>query len=419
MNDTRQDLPPTMAQLAAIANQALLLSEHLRERWPIQGRGQPAAGPPTTITFSDLYRYLLNLKTILFHFHPPTNRAEEGVWLRLIMPVLGAPGVADALKQIDLACDHVIEQFGIRDRFSSVDGHFKAVLTPTLTAAQRWQPPDGRSIPVIDPQEVGMLAWAAAKLCQALGEGAAGQVQAPASEGGAGRSAEEAEEGATGGADPATTPRYLFARLPDGRYRIAYGGKEDTIPGKAGLRVVEYLLKQPGKAAHVLEINRALCEGDPRVAAAAEAFPHSGEQKGLDGFTADALRPTDPCSEEDLEKAKEALQSLDDQAAKARDGGLHQKAEELERQAELARRWIREQETLAARKRRGQPDRDSEVEKVRLKLTNNFTNACKALRIKYGFSELADHLEEQIDRGAEFKYRPAPGVEWAFDPRPC
>jgi hypothetical protein len=28
---------------------------------------------------------------------------------------------------------------------------------------------------------------------------------------------------------------------------------------------------------------------------------------------------------------------------------------------------------------------------------------------------LADHLEEQIDSGAEWKYRSVPGVTWAFD----
>jgi hypothetical protein len=72
-------------------------------------------------------------------------------------------------------------------------------------------------------------------------------------------------------------------------------------------------------------------------------------------------------------------------------------------------------ETLRRRERGGQPDQDSQVEKVRVKLTNNFTNTCKALRTKYDFSELADHLEQQIDRGTEFKYRPLPGVEWAFD----
>ena len=217
------------------------------------------------------------------------------------------------------------------------------------------------------------------------------------------------------------TPAPAPARHRGGsnQYLLAFGNRRETVPARAGLRVVEYLLKQPGKAAHVLEINRALCEGNPRAAAPEDAFARATEQAGLDGFTADASRPPNPCSEEHLGEAREAAQSLEDQAAAAREGGLHDKAEELEHAAELVRKSIREQEVLAARRRRGQCDRDSEVEKVRLKLTNNLTNACKALRDQYGFSELAAHLEEQIDSGVNFKYRPTPGIEWSFDPKAC
>ncbi len=208
----------------------------------------------------------------------------------------------------------------------------------------------------------------------------------------------------------------LFARLPGDRYRIIFGKKNETVPMLAGLRVVEFLLHQPGKAAHVLEINRAICEGNPRAATIADASARSAGQKGLDGFTPDALQQPDPCSDEDLEEAKELVKSLDDQAAKAREGGEHEKAEKLEDSADTARKWVREQEGVIARKRRGQPSQDSEVETVRIKLTNNFRNACAQLRTKHGFPELAEHLQQQIDRGTEWKYRPVPGVEWAFDP---
>jgi hypothetical protein len=224
------------------------------------------------------------------------------------------------------------------------------------------------------------------------------------------------DEGIAGEGNPAAARTYLFARLPDGRYRIAFGTKEETVPMLAGLRVVEYLLKQPGKAVPVLEINRALCEGGPRVAPLEDAFVRSEEREGLDGFSADASWAPDPCSDEALEEVKEAVKSLDDQAARAWEGGEHDKAKELDRQANTGRRWIREQETLAARKRRGQPDQDSAVEKVRVKLTNNFKNACKSLRTKYGLPELADYLEEHIDSGTEWKYRLPPGVAWTFDP---
>jgi hypothetical protein len=187
----------------------------------------------------------------------------------------------------------------------------------------------------------------------------------------------------------------------------------------AGLQVIEYLLKQPGKPAHVLAINRAVCDGEPRVAAIEEAFSRSEEQQGLDGFTADAWQSPDPYSEKDLEAAKEALKSLEERAVRAWESGEYDKAEELERSADGARWLIQEEQNLVARKRRGQPDVDAEVERVRVKLTNNFKNACKALRKKYDLPELADHLEAQISRGAEWKYNTVAGVEWAFDPERC
>jgi hypothetical protein len=218
--------------------------------------------------------------------------------------------------------------------------------------------------------------------------------------------------------DLPATPVNLFARLPGNRYQIAFGGKEETVPMLAGLCVVEYLLKQSGTAAHVLEINRTLSEGNPRAVPVEDAFARSEEQKGLDGFTADARQSPEPCSDEDLKKAKEEVKSLEEQAAKAWDGGEHGKAKELDRKVELGHRWIREQERLAVRERRGQLDQNSEVERVRSKWTNNFRNACEALRTKYGLSELADHLERQTETGTEFKYNPVPGIEWAFDPKP-
>jgi hypothetical protein len=225
-----------------------------------------------------------------------------------------------------------------------------------------------------------------------------------------------ATEKATAGVDKPQEPGSpnLFARLAGRRYRIVYADKEETVPMLAGLQVVEYLLKQPGKAAHVLDINRALCEGKPKAADAGDAIARTEGAKGLDGFTADALQQPDPCSDEDLEKAREAVKSLDDQAVRARDGGEHDKADKLECSAGEGRKWIREQESLAARKRRGLPDQGSEVEKIRSRLTKNFTNACKKLK-EFRLPELAAHLEEQIESGTRFTYRPAPGIDWGFD----
>jgi hypothetical protein len=151
------------------------------------------------------------------------------------------------------------------------------------------------------------------------------------------------------------------------------------------------------------------------VASLEDACARSEETQALDGFTDDALWAPDPYSEETLGQAEEAAEGLDARADEARRRGDFTQAERLENEAERAREVIREQRGLAARKRRGQPDQTAAVEKVRKNLTNNFTNACDKLRTAYGLGELADHLEEQIDRGAEWKYRSVPGVTWAFD----
>jgi hypothetical protein len=208
----------------------------------------------------------------------------------------------------------------------------------------------------------------------------------------------------------------LFARLPGNRFLIVFGNKSETLPALEGLRAVEFLLKQPGKAAHILRINWALSETHSRAGSLEAAGARSEESQRLDGFTDDASWAPDPYSEETLRKVEEAVEGLDARAAEARKRGDCIEAERLENEAEQARDLIREQRGLATRKRRKQPDQDSPAERVRSKLTNNFRNALRELRTKYAFPELAAHLEEQIDRGAEWKYRPAPGVDWAFTP---
>jgi hypothetical protein len=224
------------------------------------------------------------------------------------------------------------------------------------------------------------------------------------------------QEAMTGrGERPAPISPNRFARLPGNRFLIVFGNKRETLPMLEGLRVVEFLLKQPGKAAHVLRINLALSETQPRAATLEDAVARSEESRGLDGFTDDASWVPDPYSEEALRQAEEAVKGLDARAVEARKQGKCTEAERLQNEAEQARELIREQRDLAKRKRRGQPDQAAPVEKARKNLTNNFTNACDKLRTTYGLGELADHLEEQIDRGAEWKYRAVPGVTWAFD----
>jgi hypothetical protein len=207
----------------------------------------------------------------------------------------------------------------------------------------------------------------------------------------------------------------LFARLPGNRYLIAYGGKQETVPRLAGLRVLEFLLEQYGKKAHVMEINRAVYEGIATAAGIEDALARSEERKGLEGFSPDGPWEPDPYSEEALQQAEQAVQGLEARAGEAQKRGDYNTAKRLEDEAERAKKLIQDHRRLASGKRRWQPDQYSPTENVRIKLTNNYTNACKALRAKYNLPELADHLEQHIDSGTEWVYWPLPGVEWAFD----
>jgi hypothetical protein len=228
-----------------------------------------------------------------------------------------------------------------------------------------------------------------------------------------------AQQTMVGGGRPAPPiPLNLFARLPSGHYLIGFGGKQRTVPMLKGLRLVEYVLKQPGTAAHMLEINRALSEGHPRAAPLEAACARSGESRNLDGFTDAAWWAPEPYSEEALRQAEEAVDGLEARAAESRNRGDCAEAGRLENEAERARELIREHRGQARRLRRGQPGQRAQCERVRVKLIKNFTYACMKLREDYGMPELVAHLEEQIEKGTKWKYRPVPGVEWAFDSNP-
>jgi hypothetical protein len=167
----QQDADTTEAvqDLRFAAGLAELLSVHLREYWPVQGQGTPIAGPPNNATATVLHRYLLHLKTILVRFRPPTLPTDEFNWYKTRSRIWWNVA-AEPLMRIDIVCNHLIDQFGMREVFEAVvDGQFKALLTPTLHAGSQCRLPDGRPIPEIDPQDIRALEWAAMKLLQAVG----------------------------------------------------------------------------------------------------------------------------------------------------------------------------------------------------------------------------------------------------------
>jgi hypothetical protein len=194
--DPRPEIDGAFLDLRAIAEESGALARHLQDSWPVRvpprplselrsgglwlppTPAQPIAGPPTNATFSDLCRHLVNVKTLLFRFRPPPNPAEDVAWLTSRAPVYDAPGLAVALAQIERVCDRLINLFGLRDGFLSIDRQTKAVQMPTLNPLQPWQPPDSQPLPVIDPQDIASLTWAAAKLYEVLGRSPSAQEQA-------------------------------------------------------------------------------------------------------------------------------------------------------------------------------------------------------------------------------------------------
>jgi hypothetical protein len=435
--------PPNAAEaseplrdLRLIAELAASLAAHLEEGWPVRGQGEPAAGPPMNFTISELYRHLVHLKTHILRFHPPAGPVEMRPRLSSRASVL-TPVRASAVARVQLICDQLVDQFELKDAFQLIDGHVKCVLTPTQNTAQTWQPTGGGPIPEIDPQDISALRFASAKLLATLPEKPSPlprqECEAATTRVSTGDASEAAQESpaahepnagavredATAGGLPAAPVRpNRFAPLPGDRYLIAFGGREETIPMLVGLQVAEYLLRQPGKKAHVMEINRALSAGEPKATVVEDAWCRSDETAGLAGYTADAHRLPDTSSEKDLKEIERVVAQIDERAAEARKAGNTDEAERLEDEAAKARKYVRAERSQAARKRRGQSDRAAAVEKVRVKLTNNVTNALEQLRMKYNLPDLVDHLEAQIERGTKWQYKSVPGVEWAFDPGP-
>jgi hypothetical protein len=431
LQEQQGDAEKTLKTLRAIAWTAEDLAFHLVDCWPVHGQGLSAAGPPTQITFANLERYLTDLGRNLVSILAPADHAAHNEWVKTKARVLN-PVRREAVSKIKLVCDCLARQFSSDALAHGLMGYWCAIPSVSNETCRPWHPGDGRPIPEIDPQDIIALAWGAAELFDSLGEEALAKTAKslrlavlnmaqeekvhaeclPAAE-----PTTEKHVMAEGGDRPAPIPANVFARLPGERYRIVFADKDETVPMLEGLRMVELLLKQPGKPAHVMVINRAICEGNPRAAPTADAFTRSDDkQNGMDGFTDDASWAADPWGKEELEKAKEALASLEKRATRAWDEGNDEEANRLDSAVAKYQKLIREQEELSARKRCGQPAQESAVEKVRIKLTNNFRNACKQLRTKYGLPELAAHLKEHIKPGTKWKYRPAPGVEWSFDP---
>lgn len=77
------------------------------------------------------------------------------------------------------------------------------------------------------------------------------------------RSPEKEDADAQAGrTDSSSESLYFFARLPDGRYQVRFNDESDTFAKLEGLRLVEFLLKQPDRKATLRGVNKALCNSE-------------------------------------------------------------------------------------------------------------------------------------------------------------
>jgi hypothetical protein len=162
---------------------------HLAEYWPVRGRGEALAGPPTRVTGQILEGHLLDLGRALVKFLPPAggpwnrtpaDRLAWNAWLGAKIAVL-TPEVKDAVSKVTVLYGRLAEQFG-SDAPALAAKNFCAFPTLYAEACRPWQHPHGRPMPEIDPGDIRALEWSAVKLMRASGWEPDGPAPQPAPE---------------------------------------------------------------------------------------------------------------------------------------------------------------------------------------------------------------------------------------------
>jgi hypothetical protein len=200
--------------------------------------------------------------------------------------------------------------------------------------------------------------------------------------------------------------RSVFARLPDGRYRIEYAGRQDTVPGYKGLDLIRYLLRQPNKRHGLLAINRDLY-ADEVPPGKMEWNDEDGDRPGLPQGNTVAERPqAESLDAASMRKIEEEIARLNEQIQTLRaNGDGEQQIPEIEKQIQTAIDYLNKHRSKLS----------PELEKVRKRLHKNLKNAYRHIEAA-GLIELAKHLKEHInyDNGAYLYHSPT--SDWSFEP---
>jgi hypothetical protein len=201
-----------------------------------------------------------------------------------------------------------------------------------------------------------------------------------------------------------TNGAYRFAKLPDGRYQIQFDDEGDTLPRREGLRFIEYLLKQAGKSAGVIAINKALYG-----MAAAKVGVDWGATAAPQGKRLGA-RP-ERGDKEQITMARDALAESERFLNEAKEKKNKALIERYEGQCES---WKEALAVLEAPQEATEAEAASE--KVRKKLANNFNNTLKTMK-NAGLIKTAEHFKAAIQYDEyRWTYLPDPRIAWAFEP---
>jgi hypothetical protein len=216
---------------------------------------------------------------------------------------------------------------------------------------------------------------------------------------------------------PPPKKQYLFVRRGN-KYHLRFDGEDDTPRAYRGLEMAEFLLKQRGTWADLLDIDAALAVDRPlRTISEGEALASAegdGEMR-WNGFSGDKTADK-AITAEQIKECEEAVQKLQAESNDAEMSGDIRRAKELDNKVQTYQRLIKEQKQRLCQEKRGFGI-NIRKETARCKWRNNLKDAIE--HIKEKMPKLAAHLDEQIKpENYGYKYHRVEGIEWFFEEPP-
>jgi hypothetical protein len=107
----------------------------------------------------------------------PADRTARELWLQGRGRVINPDGLetTEAVSKVALVYGRLNEQFAFPTAYLVANNFLTIIQSLTVEKSSPWQPPDGRQVPEIDPQDIHTLLWAAEKLLRASGWAPAAQ----------------------------------------------------------------------------------------------------------------------------------------------------------------------------------------------------------------------------------------------------